>query len=65
MGIVVEVNSRVRGHIEVPADLAAAEIQQRAMAVESVERAIRDLVIARVVYVPGRLVNIVALPRES
>jgi leucyl-tRNA synthetase len=65
MGIVVQVNSRVRGHIEVPADLPAAEIQRRAMAVPSVEQATSDRTVERVVYVPGRLVNIVALPREA
>jgi leucyl-tRNA synthetase len=65
MGIVVQVNSRVRGHIEVAADLPAADIKRRAMAAPSVERATSDLVVARVVYVPGRLVNIVALPREA
>jgi leucyl-tRNA synthetase len=65
MGIVVQVNSRVRGHIEVPVDLPAAEIQRRAMAVLSVERATSDRIVERVVYVPGRLVNIVALPREA
>ncbi|PWT77265.1 MAG: leucine--tRNA ligase [Chloroflexi bacterium] len=63
MVIVVEVNSRVRGHIEVPADLPAVEIQRRAMAVPSVARATSDLVVEKVVYVPGRLVNIVVLPR--
>jgi leucyl-tRNA synthetase len=65
MGIVVQVNSRVRGHIEVPTDLPVAEIQRRAMAAPSVARATHDLHIGRVVYVPGRLVNIVALPREA
>jgi leucyl-tRNA synthetase len=65
MAIVVEVNSRVRGHIEVPADLPAVEIQRRAMAVPSVGRAMSDQVVEKVVYVPGRLVNIVVLPREA
>jgi leucyl-tRNA synthetase len=65
MEIVVQVNSRVRGHIEVPADLPAAEIERRAMTAPSVARATSDLIVGRVVYVPGRLVNIVALPREA
>jgi leucyl-tRNA synthetase len=65
IGIVVQVNGRVRGHIEVPADLPAAEIERRAMATPSVERAMSDLIVGRVVYVPNRLVNIVALPREA
>jgi leucyl-tRNA synthetase len=65
IGIVVQVNSRVRGHIEVPADLPASEVQQRALAAPSVARATSDLIVGRVVYVPGRLVNIVALPRKA
>ena len=65
MRIVVQVNGRVRGHIDVPRDLPDAEVERLALATESVRRALGDLVVSRVIYAPGRLVNAVAMPRQS
>jgi leucyl-tRNA synthetase len=59
MQIVVEVNGRVRGHIEVPSDLEEAEIEAMALASDSVRRSVGDREVARVIYVPGRLVSLV------
>ncbi|MGO8951516.1 MAG: leucine--tRNA ligase [Ktedonobacterales bacterium] len=63
--IVVQVNGRVRGHIDVPADLPAAEVQTLAMAEESVKRSIGDRLVARVIYVAGRLVNVVVISEQG
>jgi leucyl-tRNA synthetase len=59
MQIVVEVNGRVRGRIEVPSDLDEGDIAALAMALEPVRRAVGDGAVSRVIYVPGRLVSLV------
>jgi leucyl-tRNA synthetase len=59
MQIVVEVNGRVRGRIEVPSDLDRGEIEAMALASESVRRVVGDHTISRVIYIPGRLVSLV------
>ena len=58
--LVVQVNGRVRDKVEVPADIA--EDAARTIALESLRVAphIQGKQIAKVIYVPGRLVNIVA-----
>jgi len=59
----VQVNGKKRDDLKIPASLdpkADAEaIQQRALASETVARFVGDKVPKRVIYVPGRLVNIV------
>ena len=59
MQIVVEVNGRVRGRIEVPSNLEEDEIEATALASESVRRVVGDREVSRVIYVPGRLVSLV------
>ena len=59
MQIVVEVNGRVRGRIEVPSDLEEGEIEAMALASESVRKVVADRAVSRVIYVPGRLVSLV------
>ena len=59
MRIMVEVNGHVRGHVDVPSDLPAAEVEKLAVVEESVKRALDNQVISRTIYVPGRLVNVV------
>jgi leucyl-tRNA synthetase len=60
MQIVIEVNGRVRGRIDVPSDLPQSEIEARALASDSVRRAIGEREVSRVIYVPGRLLSLVA-----
>jgi leucyl-tRNA synthetase len=59
MQIVIEVNGRVRGHIEVGSDLEEGEVEAMALASESVRRTVGDRAVTRVIYVPGRLVSLV------
>lgn len=57
--IAVQVNGRLRDTIEVSASASAEEIQRQAHASERVQHFIEGRSVKRVVYVPGRLVNIV------
>jgi leucyl-tRNA synthetase len=57
--IAVEVQGKVRATISVPADADEAEIQKEALAVENVRRHVGDREPRRIIYVPGRLLNIV------
>ncbi len=58
--LMVQVNGKVRGKIEVAADTDKAAIEQLAQEEENVKRFIEDLTVRKVIVVPGRLVNIVA-----
>ena len=57
--VVVQVNGRVRDKLEVPATATEEEISQIALTRDRVARFIGDQRVANVIYVPGRLVNIV------
>ena len=58
--LVVQVNGRLRGHIEVPASASREEIEAVAHTNENVLRHTEGLTIRKVIVVPGKLVNIVA-----
>jgi leucyl-tRNA synthetase len=57
--VVLQVNSRVRGKINVPANADEAQLREWALTNERVQREIEGKTIRRVVVVPGKLVNIV------
>ena len=58
--LVIQVNGKLRGHIEVAADAARDEVEAAARANENVVRFTEGLTIRKVIVVPGKLVNIVA-----
>jgi leucyl-tRNA synthetase len=58
--LVVQVNGRVRDRIEVPVDIDDADAERLARDSEVVQRYLAEKKIAKVIVVPGRLVNIVA-----
>lgn len=58
--LVIQVNGKLRGHIEVAADASRESIEAAARANESVQRFTEGLSIRKVIVVPGKLVNIVA-----
>ena len=58
--IPVQVNGRVRDHIEIAHDTSEDEIKRQAVAAAKVQRFIAGQNIRKVIYVPGRLVNIVS-----
>jgi leucyl-tRNA synthetase len=49
----------VRDRLEMAAGASEEEVRAMALASPAVQRALRDRAVARVVYVPGRLVNVV------
>jgi len=57
--LVVQVNGKLRGHLEVAADAARDEIERAALAHEAAVRFMEGRPAKKVVVVPGRLVNIV------
>ena len=58
--LVVQVNGKLRGQIEVPASASREDVEAAARANENVQRFTEGLAIRKVIVVPGKLVNIVA-----
>jgi leucyl-tRNA synthetase len=58
--LVVQVNGRLRDRIEAPVHVTEEEARQAALGSERVRAHTAGKTIARVIYVPGKLVNIVA-----
>ena len=58
--LVVQVNGKLRGQIEVPASATREDVEANARANENVLRFTEGLSIRKVIVVPGKLVNIVA-----
>jgi leucyl-tRNA synthetase len=57
--LVVQVDGRVRDKLAVSADISEAEARELALDCDGVRRHLGDRRVARVIYVPGRLVNVV------
>lgn len=57
--IVVQVNGKPRATVDVPPDLPESDVRERALAVENVAKFTDGKSVAKVVFVPGRLINIV------
>ena len=58
--LIAQVNGRLRDRIEVPADISEEQAQEAALASARVKAHTEGKTVRRVVYVPGRLVNVVA-----
>ena len=58
--LVIQVNGKVRGKIEVAANASKENIEQLALADTNVQRFTDGVTVRKVIVVPGRLVNIVA-----
>jgi leucyl-tRNA synthetase len=58
--LVVQVNGKLRGRIQIAADMAEEAIREQALSDENVIRFTEGLNIRKVIIVPGRLVNVVA-----
>ena len=57
--IAVQVNGKVRGRVAVPRDATEAMVKEAALADASVQRAIAGKTLRKVVYVPGRIINLI------
>ncbi len=58
--LVIQVNGKLRGHIDMPASASREEVEAAARINENVLRFTEGLTIRKVIVVPGKLVNIVA-----
>ncbi len=57
--IVVQVNGKVRERIRIPSNLSKDEMEQQVMVEEAVKALVADKNVAKVICVPGKLVNLV------
>jgi len=57
--LVVQVNGKVRARLSVPADITEEAAQKAALSDLNIQRHIADKEVERMIYVPGRLVNVV------
>jgi leucyl-tRNA synthetase len=58
--IVLQVNGKVRGKEDVPADISKADLETLALESENVARFTEGKTVRKVIVVPGKLVNVVA-----
>ena len=58
--IIVQVNGKVRAKITIAADAEQATVEKTALADEVVSRFTEDKTVRKVIYIPGKLLNIVA-----
>ena len=61
--IVVQVNGKVRGKITVSADADEGTVKTAGLNDENVQKFIQNMQIVKVIYVPGKLLNVVVKPQ--
>lgn len=59
MTVIVQVNGKLRAKLSVAADASEEEVKQLAVSEHNVQKFLDDKKPAKVIYIPGRLVNIV------
>jgi leucyl-tRNA synthetase len=57
--LVVQVNGKVRGRVELPADVSEEAAREAALGNENVERFVAGKTVRKFIIVPGKLINIV------
>jgi leucyl-tRNA synthetase len=57
--LVAQVNGRVRDRLTVPVDIGEEEARERVLASENIQRHLGGKEPVKVIYVPGKLVNVV------
>ena len=57
--VVVQVNGKVRGRVNLPAEASQEVVEERALAEPNVAKHMQGKTVRKVVYVPGKLVNVV------
>jgi len=58
--LVVQVNGKLRSRLSLPTGADEAAAREAALADENVRRFVGDRPVRKVIYVPGKLVNVVA-----
>ncbi len=59
VNIVIQVNGKVRGHINVAIDADKAVVKSAALQQTNVSKFIRNKIVRKVIYIPNKLINIV------
>lgn len=57
--LVIQVNGKVRERIEVPADISEQEVRELVLSNPRVATFIGEATVQKIIYIPGRLVNVV------
>jgi leucyl-tRNA synthetase len=60
--IVVQINGKVRGNVDVPVDADEQAVVSAALRVENVERFLEGVEIVKRIYIPGKLISFVVKP---
>ena len=55
----IQINGKLRANIELPADITAPEAEKAALALELVQKWLEGNAPKKVVFVPGRMINLV------
>ena len=55
----VQVNSKIKAKISLPADIAAEQARERVLSLPEVHEAVQGKAIKKFIFVPGRLINII------
>ena len=58
--IMIQVNGKLRGELSIPPETKQAEIEKLALAIEPVKAQTNNKTIRKIIYIPNRLLNIVA-----
>jgi leucyl-tRNA synthetase len=58
--VVLQINGKVRGKIELPANASREEMEKSALANPQVQKHLAGLTVKKIIVVPGRLVNVAA-----
>lgn len=59
INLIIQVNGKLRDTIEVKADILKEEAQEKALASEKIKKWTEDKELKKVIFVPGKLINIV------
>ena len=64
--LAVQVNGKMRGKVELAADASQADAMALAMAQENIAKFVQDEAnIKKIIYVPGKILNVVAPPAKK
>ena len=58
--VVIQINGKLRGKLELPADADKSAVEAAALAEPNVAKHLEGLTVQKVLVVPGKLVNVVA-----
>ncbi len=57
---VIQVNGKLRGKLDVPADITEAELKDKALALDNVAKSLEGLSVKKLIIIPGKMISIAA-----